>query len=106
MVGHDALLCWHVLATVPGQPTSAGPANEAVCHGDATGVRLRRCGRSDRLEAIAAARIAPASETNERTRPMNDTTRLASMAAEDGGDRAHRLIAQAGPLLGSGIPPD
>src|SRR5690349_928035 len=36
---------------------------------------------------------------------MNDKTHLA-MAAEDGSDRARRLIGEAGPLLGPGIPPD
>jgi glutamate dehydrogenase len=36
----------------------------------------------------------------------NDTKLLATMAAEDGGDRARRLIAQAGPLLGPGTPLD
>src|SRR5262249_51160173 len=37
---------------------------------------------------------------------MNETTSLATMAAEDGGDRARRLIEEADWLLGPGVPPD
>ncbi len=36
----------------------------------------------------------------------NDKTPLATTTAEDGGDRARRLIVEAGPLLGPGTPPD